>query len=154
LLEAYMQITKATGYALMGLVYLARRKDSDPVFIREICKAHKIPQSYLMKIFKRTNLVRSHRGVTGGFALSRPADQITLREILEEVEGPLTLVACLSNPRACDQIPYCNMLPVWESVQEKLEEILDGYTLADLAQLPEAATAGKGRSGGKSGRRR
>lgn len=130
-----MKFTKATEYAILAVTYLAEKSGKEPVDLDEIAKKRKIPKSFLAKIAQiltRAGIVRSHRGLKGGFSLARPANSITVRRIIEEVEGPIALEKCIANPRECFQSRGCALTKIWKKAQDKLVEVLDATTLEDL----------------------
>lgn len=131
-----MQLTRAGEYAIKSLVYLASRKEGYRALAQELATAENIPVNFVRKILEtmvKAGLVKSYRGMSGGFALGRPATSITLREVLEAVEGPLALNQCLT-PASCDAQPGCPMSQVWMEAQHALETVLGRYSLADVAR--------------------
>jgi Rrf2 family iron-sulfur cluster assembly transcriptional regulator len=130
-----MQITRTEEYGLRGLLFLARQTPDKVVLISEISKKQKIPEAFLAKIFQRLSkagILRSVRGANGGFSLGKPARQITMREVMEILEGPITLNRCLGKEE-CESEKDCPFHPVWEEVQQRFLEVLDRTTMEDLA---------------------
>jgi len=87
-----MKISRSTGYALVAVGYIAQNYKEGAVLAARISKEYGIPLEYLLKILQqlvRANVLRSKRGPRGGFFLARPADSITLLEVIEAVDGPL-----------------------------------------------------------------
>ena len=78
-------------------------------------------------------LVRSVRGAGGGFALTRPASEITLAEVVEGVEGRICVVKCTEDPSVCGRSSYCGMRDVWARLADVIHDCLNEITLADLA---------------------
>jgi len=133
-----MRITKATGYAILAVTYLAKKEKEGPVGLGEIAKKQKVPKSFLAKIAQiltRAGIVRSHRGLKGGFSLARPASSITVREIIERIEGPIALEKCTINPKECFQSRHCALHKIWKKAQNRLVEVLDGTSVADLVKV-------------------
>ena len=98
-----MHLTKGVEYGLEGILYLARQNQDEPALIREISRATAIPETFLSKIFQKLankGLLRSRRGFRGGFRLARPARRITLREVVEALQGPIEFHRCLDHIRA------------------------------------------------------
>jgi Rrf2 family protein len=88
-----MKISRSTGYALIAVGYIAQNYKEGAVLAARISKEYNIPLEYLLKILQqlvRANVLRSKRGPRGGFFLARPAEGITMLEIIEAVDGPLT----------------------------------------------------------------
>ncbi len=132
-----MELTRKGEYAIRGIVYLAAQPSGKVVLISEIAEATEVPKSFLSKIFQdfaRIGLVHSFRGTGGGFSLARPASRITLREVVEAVEGPIVPNRCLLGKGACARDDTCSVHPVWKKVQNEVLSILDGITLEELVQ--------------------
>ncbi len=88
-----MKISRSTGYALLAVAYVAKQQKHGIVLSQSISKKYDIPLEYLLKILQqlvRAGVLRSKRGPRGGFLLARPAKKISLLEIVESVEGPMT----------------------------------------------------------------
>jgi Rrf2 family protein len=100
----------------------------------------KVPEDFLAKILKTLvdqHLVRSTRGPHGGYALARPATEISFLEVIEAVEGPIALNVCLDE-EGCGNAPGCTMVSVWKEGQEKMLEVYRTAKLASLAMSPDA----------------
>ena len=88
-----MKISRSTGYALMAVGYIAQHQDEKIILSQNISKKYDIPLEYLLKILQqlvRTNVLRSKRGPRGGFSLAKSAKKITMLQIIEAVDGPMT----------------------------------------------------------------
>lgn len=136
-----MRLTRGADYGARGMVYLASRPPDSVVLVSQIAAAEQLPQNYLAKIFQdlaKGGIVRSHRGARGGFSLARPASQITLRQVIEAVEGPLALLRCLAPWEGCDRMDTCPIYPVLASAQNQLVAVLDATTLQDLVESDDA----------------
>ncbi|MBI1951857.1 MAG: Rrf2 family transcriptional regulator [Acidobacteria bacterium] len=132
-----MQLTRGVEYGIEGILYLARRCDGEPALIREISRATAIPEMFLSKIFQRLatrGIIRSRRGFRGGFRLARPAGRISLREIVEAVQGPIEFHRCLDHLRARGRRHRCHVQRVFRKIQRKVASILDQTTLEDILQ--------------------
>ena len=131
-----MELTRQGDYAIRGIVYLAGQPLDKVSLLSEIAAAVDVPQTFLAKIFQqfsKSGIVRSFRGTGGGFLLARTPDKITLLEVVEAVEGPLTLNRCMSGPGECSRDTHCKVHPVWRRVQKRLRGMLDEVTLQELA---------------------
>jgi Rrf2 family protein len=129
-----LQITRQTEYAIRGLQELARRNDDSPVQLKMIAGACQVSEAFLAKIFQmlaQDGVVKSHRGVKGGFSLGRPATDITLREIVEICEGGIALNHCLRKVDPCQDADSCPVAQVWQKAQDAMTGALDQTTLAD-----------------------
>jgi Rrf2 family iron-sulfur cluster assembly transcriptional regulator len=132
-----MQITRSEEYGLRGLLFLANRSPEKVTLVSEISRDQNIPETFLAKIFQRLSkagLLRSIRGAKGGFSLGRPANEITMREIIEALEGPIALNRCLLRKGECEEEKVCPLHQVWEEVQGRFIEVLDRTTIEDLVK--------------------
>jgi len=130
-----MELTKAGDYGIFGVIYLAKQPWGKIVSLSEVSKAENIPEKFLAKIFQsltRSGLIRSHRGAGGGFSLARPANKITVKEVLESIQGPIHFTKCLSDLDECDRMEICKLRKLWEKAQNYALKILTQNTLADM----------------------
>ena len=135
-----MELTRKGEYAIRGIIYLAQQPPGKMALISEIAEAAQVPQTFLAKIFQsfaKLGIVNSYRGTGGGFTLSRPAGQISLREVVEAVEGPILPNRCLIGSGACERDKTCNVHGVWREVQKQVAGILDTVTIEALARRRE-----------------
>jgi Rrf2 family transcriptional regulator, iron-sulfur cluster assembly transcription factor len=131
-----LHVTRKGDYAIRGMVYLAGRPEGEFSLLGDIAAGVDVPKALLAKIFQQFNkvgLVSSVRGAGGGFTLRRPAEQISLLEIIEDVEGPILLNRCLLAEGACGRDSICTVHPVWREVQESMRSVLGGVSLRHLA---------------------
>lgn len=131
-----MELTRKGEYAIRGIVYLASRPGDQVCLLSDIAAAVDVPPTFLAKIFQqfsKIGLVKSYRGTGGGFILGRPADKITLLEVVEAVEGPIVPNRCVVNGIDCNRSAACNVHPVWMNVQSQVRLILEKVTLDELA---------------------
>jgi Rrf2 family protein len=133
-----MRVSTRGDYASRALLSLALHADEAPTSVRDIAERTGLPQPYLEQILlalKGAGLVRSKRGVGGGYVLARPPSEIRLSEIVSAVDGPIT-VGDFGEPHqdgACDHDGQCVLLAVWQLVGDHMRQHLAAYTLADLA---------------------
>ena len=130
-----LQITRQTEYALRGLMELAERDNGTPVRLKTLAEACEVSEAFLAKIFQmlsQHNVVKSHRGVKGGFTLGREKEQITLREVVEICEGGIALNHCLRKVDACNNASDCKLSKVWTRAQTAMNQALESTTLQDL----------------------
>ncbi len=141
-----MQFTKAEEYGIFGILYLACQPADKITPLSEVAETQGVPEKFLAKIFQslsKSGLVRSHRGVKGGFSLGRPPDQISIREIVENIQGPYFISKCLHASDVCFR-KDCPIKLVLSRAQEALTEVFSKHTVADLlAWQKEAAARGK-----------
>ena len=131
-----MRISAKADYAVRAVIELAAAPEGSSISAREIAAAQQIPQNFLENILaelRRAGIVHTHRGPGGGSSLARPAEAITVGEILLAIDGPLTAVRDLPP----DQLVYAgaaHQLPqLWCRVHSCLHELLDGVSIAELA---------------------
>jgi Rrf2 family protein len=138
-----MRVSAKVDYALRAAVELAAAEGGGPVKGEQIAHAQSIPLKFLENILlelRHHGLVRSQRGVEGGYWLARPAEEITLAEVIRAVEGPLANVRG-ERPESTDYPGAAErMRDVWIAVRANLRAVLESATLADVAhgELPNA----------------
>ena len=129
-----LKIKRETDYAIRCLIYLAEQTDK-VLSIEEISKASRVNATFVAKILQslaKSNLIRSFRGVNGGFCLARNAAEINLLDIIVAIEGRVALNECVVNPQGFECLKSCTVHPVWVKVKNSLEEQLRNYSLAEL----------------------
>lgn len=126
-----------------------RADESGPTSVRDIAERTALPQPYLEQILlalKGAGIVRSKRGVGGGYVLARNPGEILLSEILSAVDGPITL-GDFGEPHedgACDHEGQCVLLAIWKAAGEAMRAHLDGYTLASIVDMARGREAWPG----------
>jgi len=123
------------------MTYLARYPEGHVASLHEIGEAQDIPESFLAKILQilvHAGLAVSQRGAHGGFALARPAEQITMRDVIQAVDGPISVNLCTLDPEECERSGNCEVHKAWLRAQEQLMDVLGGVTLSSLAPQPVA----------------
>lgn len=131
-----MQFTKAEAYGLFGIIYLARQAPGKVTPLSEISENQDVPEKFLAKIFQslsKSGIIRSHRGVKGGFSLARPANEISFREVVEIIHGPYFLAKCFNIEEICDR-KNCPVKVLLEKAQDALMDVFEEYTVADLLE--------------------
>jgi Rrf2 family protein len=133
-----VRVSTRGDYASRALLSLALRDNyTSPTSVRDLAERTGLPQPYLEQILlslKGVGLVRSKRGVGGGYVLARPAESITLAEIVAAVDGPIA-AGDFGEPHqdgACDHEGQCVLLGVWADVGNHMREHLSSFTLADM----------------------
>ncbi|HJD24323.1 MAG TPA: Rrf2 family transcriptional regulator [Firmicutes bacterium] len=132
-----MKISTKGRYGLRLMLDLAVHSGGGLVPLRDIAARQEISEKYLeqiMMLLNRAGLVRSVRGSQGGYALSRPAGEITVGDVLRTMEGSLAPVDCVAEGAAgCAMAGRCVTTEVWAKLKEAVDGVVDGITLADLA---------------------
>lgn len=130
-----MKISTKGRYAVRFLLDLALHDRSKPVSLNEIAKRQDISEKYLWQIvahLKTAGFVSAVSGKRGGFFLAKPPEQISLKDILETLEGNCTLVDCVHDPASCKRSAACTAKEMWQEVSERISDVLVSVTLADL----------------------
>jgi len=130
-----MRISTRGRYGLRAIFELARNPGQAPLLMNTLAERQGLSRMYLHALLtklKAAGLVRSVRGAGGGFVLARPPAEIRLSEVLGVLEGPLSLVDCVTDGRTCDQAEHCPTRRVWEQLAGAIEDVLDHVTLEDL----------------------
>lgn len=136
-----MRLTRQGDYAVRIMVDLAAHAGEQPVARAAIQRRQDVPGPYLAKIVQtlaRAGLVRTRPGTGGGVWLTLPPEAITLRRVIEAVEGPIALNRCLTRPSGCGRETACPVHPVWARIQAMLTGELDRHTIAALAAASPA----------------
>ncbi len=147
-----MLSTRAVDYGLRGLTHLARRNGNGRTTIAKICDEEGIPKSFAVKIFQlltRAGILDAVRGPGGGYALRREPTDITMREVVEGIEGPIVLheTALEGDPEIC---PGHH---AWLEAQDRVLATLDGVTIADLVKPKSTRRNGKNGKNGKAAKK-
>jgi Rrf2 family protein len=132
-----MQLTREGDYGIRSVLYLARQPYKKVSFVTEISEQYKIPRSFLAKILQKlvkAKIVRSYRGVKGGFSLARQAKDISVLDVLEAIEGKMAMNLCLSDKKKCDFSRNCPVHSVWANVQSKIVEVLKKSNFEELSR--------------------
>jgi Rrf2 family protein len=130
-----LQLTRGSEYAIRAMMYLAGRPAGEVSSLRDVGREQNIPESFLAKIFQNlvhSGLVVSQRGARGGFALARPGSQITVGQVVQAIDGPVSLNGCVLWPDTCERSDSCGMHKVWICAQERMMGVLDDVSFADL----------------------
>ncbi len=129
-----MQITRETDYAIRCVHYLSGKRGK-VTMVDEISREMCIPKSFLAKIVQKltkASIVKSYRGVKGGFELAQHPRHISLLEVIEAVQGPMAMNVCALDERRCEFSGTCSIHPVWVEVKREVEKILKKKNFAAL----------------------
>ena len=131
-------INRDTDYAVRALVLLAGRGGVVPVSV--LAEDQRVPEHFLRKIMQklhRAGIVRSRQGAAGGYELALPSGEVSLRRVIEVIQGPVIVNACLADPDMCVHRRKCPVRPALVSLQEEIEARLDGLRLGDVVSHSE-----------------
>ena len=138
-----MEITRQADYAVRAVLELALRPEGACVLSADLSLAQNIPAAFLTKICARlaaVGICLTQRGTHGGIRLSRPAEQISLLEVVEAIDGPITFNRCARQPGECARARTCAVHPNWLEVCATVRSQLARYTFAAMAaQAPGTA---------------
>ncbi|MCC6225628.1 MAG: Rrf2 family transcriptional regulator [Microthrixaceae bacterium] len=135
-----MKVSTRGDYAARALLSLALQVSGGPTSVRDIAERTGLPQPYLEQILlalKGAGLVRSKRGVGGGYVLAREPAEINLADVVSAVDGPIQ-AGDFGRPHtggACDHEGQCVLLAIWGDVGDRMRALLEGYSLADLVAI-------------------
>src|SRR3982751_6819536 len=131
-----LRLSKKADYALMAMKHLATRSDLASASAREIAEQYDIPVELMAKVLQRLarrGLVTSHQGTRGGYRLARAASIISVADIIQAIDGPLTVTACSSDSDACDQYAKCSVRdPLWR-IRERILSALATCSLQEVS---------------------
>ncbi|MRI83539.1 MAG: transcriptional regulator [Nitratiruptor sp.] len=133
-----MLFTRATEYALLSLIIIAR--EEKPLGTDYLSKRLNISRSFLAKILQslaKRNILISYKGAAGGFTLARPAHELSIKEIAQAAEGrPINIFDCSSDQAACpsNQGEFCTLWPFLNRLQSRVDSFLDELTLKDIME--------------------
>jgi Rrf2 family protein len=130
-----MQITKQADYALRAMRFLASLEPGQRAATSFIAREEQIPPSFLAKIVSQLSiagLINTSRGARGGVSLSRPSADISILEVVEAIDGPITLNECTLHPDACAFGDDCPIRPIWQESQVELVNRLKNTSFESL----------------------
>jgi Rrf2 family cysteine metabolism transcriptional repressor len=133
-----MKLSTKTRYGTRALLDLAiHQKGKSPVHLKDIAKRQEISLSYLEHIIIpliSTGIIKSVRGARGGISLAKAARHITLKDVVDILEGPIAPVECVISPQVCHRSGSCATRDVWSDVKKAIDQVLISSTLQDLVE--------------------
>ena len=132
-----MEITRQADYAVRAVLEIAYLPAGQRAPTSEIAERQQIPATFLAKIVAQlavVGIVNTTRGAKGGVMLARPPGEITLLEVVEAIDGPMTLNACVADRSACSMGAECPVHNVWCEAQAVLADKLRATSFANLMQ--------------------
>jgi Rrf2 family protein len=131
-----LRLSKKADYALMAMKHLAVRPDAVSASAREIAEQYDIPIELMAKVLQRLarrGLLTSHQGTRGGYRLSRPSTSISVADIIQAIDGPVTVTACSTEDEKCDQYAKCSVRdPLWR-IKDRILSALATCSLQEVA---------------------
>jgi FeS assembly SUF system regulator len=134
-----LRITRQADYGIVLLTYIVREVGQETVTAAELARRTLLPAPTVTKILKlltRAGLLISHRGVQGGYQLSRDASEIRLLEVIGALDGPIAITQCSTNAVGCNREPNCPVKPNWRRIDQVVRRALMDVTLEEMAEAP------------------
>jgi Rrf2 family protein len=130
-----MKVNTRVRYGLRAILRIAADHGGPPVSIATIADEQEISAKYLEQVIgplRRAGLVRSQKGVKGGYNLARDPGEITLWDVIQALDSHPHLIECVDDPRTCTRADCCVAHSIWKRLDAKLRDFWSGFTLADL----------------------
>ena len=131
-----LRLSKKAEYALMAMKHLALRGDAGAASAREIAEHYDIPVELMAKVLQRLarkGLLASQQGTRGGYLLARPAVQMSVADVIQAVDGPLSVTACSTTDGNCEQYSKCNIRdPLWR-IKDRIVSALATCSIFEMA---------------------
>ena len=131
-----LRLSKKTDYALMAMKHLAQNSSATSTSAREIAEQYDIPIELMAKVLQRLvriGLLASTQGTRGGYTLGRPPAAISVADVIEAIDGPVTVTACSTENNDCEQFSKCSIRdPLWQ-IRERIAATLETVTIAEIA---------------------
>ncbi len=130
-----MKISTKIRYGARAMLELASRYGEGPLELKEIAKKEGISLKYLEQVInplRAGGLVKAVRGSKGGYSLARHPSEICLYDVIETLEGPLNLLECLGDPKACQKVTSCVTRDIWKEVSDAISKIFYSVTLEEM----------------------
>jgi Rrf2 family protein len=131
-----LRLSKKADYALLAMRHLAAQATGNAVSARELAETYSIPPELLAKVLQklvRARMLESQHGTRGGYVLAQPAGAMSVADVIQSIDGPLTVTACSDTDHSCDQYTRCNIRdPLWR-IKDRIVSALAATSIADLA---------------------
>jgi len=132
-----VKLSTKSRYAVRGLLDLAVNCNEKSVLIKDIARRQSICESYLENIFtllRAAGILKSSRGRKGGFRLAKPPDEISMLDVVQILEGSVSLTACVDSLADCSRAAHCIVREVWRKSSDNLRKTLSSITLQELIE--------------------
>ncbi len=137
-----MKVNTKVRYGLRAMLQIAKHYGEDPLPISTIAKTQNISGKYLEQVvvaLRKAELITSHKGVRGGYTLTRSPAEITLWDIISALDSHTALVDCVVDPSSCERSQYCLSHVIWKMLSQRMQEFWASYTLQDLIEKVDTA---------------
>jgi len=134
-----LRLSKKADYGLMAMKHLAEHADGGACSAKDVAESYHIPQELLAKILQRlvkSGLLKSQHGTHGGYVLARDAKSISAYEVIRAIDGPLFITSCVTIHGDCDQSDLCNIREPLKKVNQGIEDVLRGISIAEMREEP------------------
>jgi Rrf2 family protein len=138
-----MKISTKGRYSVRFMIDLVLNGGNGPVLLRDVSRRQGISEKYLghlVPLLKNAGLIHAMRGAKGGFTLALLPRDITLKDIVAAVEGPICLVGCTQDPGCCQRSANCTARDFWDEATRSISEILASFTLESMAERQRVKT--------------
>ena len=136
-----IKLSTKARYATRFLLELALNKNKSSLLLKDIADRQEISAGYLEQIvplLKSSGLIIANRGPKGGYSLFKKPQDITLKSIIEAVEGPVKIVECINKSESCSRIENCAVSKLWDEINIEIKKLLESKTLAYLIEKYES----------------
>lgn len=133
-----MRISTKGQYGARLMLELALHYEKGTVLLKNIAKNQEISEGYLehlLPALRIAGLVNSTRGAHGGYTLAKSPSEITLKEVIQALEGSLSPVECIDTPAVCQRVQFCITRDIWKELGEKMSQTLESVTLKDMVKM-------------------
>lgn len=130
-----MKVSTKGRYGLRILLDLALHESSKPRMIKDIAESQQISEKYISRLIielRRAGMVKSIRGSKGGYKIARQPQHLTVLDVVEVMEGPISIVDCVSAPQSCARLDACATRDIWNKLNSDIRSCLSKITLQDI----------------------
>jgi Rrf2 family protein len=130
-----MKLSTKIRYGSRAMLELASHYGEGAIELREIARKESISAKYLEQVIiplRTSGLVKSVRGSKGGYSLAKPPSEISLKDVIEVLEGPIKLVDCLADPKICQKIQSCVTRGIWDEATDAINQVFGSVTLEEM----------------------
>mgnify|MGYP000988310251 CR=1 FL=1 len=135
-----MKLSTRSRYGTRLMLKLALNYQKGPISLKDIAQQEEISEKYLSQLvipLRASGLIYSLRGFQGGYQLSKSPSQISIKDIVQALEGNISPVECVKNPSICSKADDCSVRDMWGDLYKKIHETLDSVSLKDLLESKE-----------------
>jgi len=132
-----MKLSTKSRYGTRAIIDIAQNSENGKTMLKDISARQSLSPKYLdhiLSAMRRAGIIKNIRGKGGGYILSRSPSRITVKDIVEAVDGEFQPVECLSNIELCDKVPFCGTRDVWLKMKEAVDVVLEEATLQSLLE--------------------